>query len=269
MTVHLVALDPSVADRVANLGLPGVQWKQYDGIAELVTALRQETDTPYVILAAAASGDVDSHWNKPLRDESVAVRAIVVCDEVLEGDERRLLLSGTCRVMTWPLMPVGTELLFRDSSYLSVLFPGHLAGERSETHKLSLPSRKDQIPPIVRFLCERLDALGYPEEMVRSTIPLVIDEAVTNAMEHGNQWDASEMVEILADLHRDRFTLRVTDHGPGFERGDVASPLGEGRVDREGGRGLFLMESLMDEVCYEDDGRTIVLRKLRSVPVSV
>jgi serine/threonine-protein kinase RsbW len=57
------------------------------------------------------------------------------------------------------------------------------------------------------------------------------------------------------------FELVVSDEGDGFRRDRVKDPLAAQNVGREGGRGLFLMEQLMDEVLYEDRGSTVILRK--------
>ena len=75
----------------------------------------------------------------------------------------------------------------------------------------------------------------------------------------------------MYSLRPEGFELVVSDEGEGFDRQQVRDPLAAENRARAGGRGLFLMERLMDEVRYEDGGSTIVLRKgdasrLRTAP---
>ena len=97
------------------------------------------------------------------------------------------------------------------------------------------------------------------EELVYNLM-LMASEAVTNGMEHGNAFDAEKEVIIEYMVFSDHVMISVEDEGPGFERSTVPDPLGEERKFASGGRGLFLMEHICDEVRYEAGGRRIHLR---------
>jgi len=86
---------------------------------------------------------------------------------------------------------------------------------------------------------------------------LLTSEAVTNGMEHGNQFDPEKNVTLEFRVSGSAIEIVVEDEGPGFERGFVPDPLREDHLFASGGRGLFLLESLADEVKYEDGGRRI------------
>ena len=86
---------------------------------------------------------------------------------------------------------------------------------------------------------------------------LLTSEAVTNGMEHGNQFDPEKNVTLEFRVSGSAIEILVEDEGPGFERGFVPDPLSEDHLFAFGGRGLFLLESLADEVKYEDGGRRI------------
>ena len=94
------------------------------------------------------------------------------------------------------------------------------------------------------------------EELLYNLV-LLTSEAVTNGMEHGNHFDAAKsvIVEFRASDHS--LEIMVEDEGPGFERRRVPSPLTEDHLFDSGGRGLFLLESLADDVGYELGGRRI------------
>lgn len=88
---------------------------------------------------------------------------------------------------------------------------------------------------------------------------LLVSEAVTNAIEHGNRFD--EAKNILLDLSStpDHLRVWVEDEGEGFERSQVRDPLQAENLLRDGGRGIFLIEELADEVHYEKAGRRIIM----------
>lgn len=259
---YLVALDGAVAEAVRQLPSRGaVGWEEAADVASAVAALGSDGAPALVVLCVADSRSLEPADIRAVLHAGPAVRVVVASAELAEGEERRLIYAGANCVLASPLPPVGVGALGRDTRYLEVLFHGGIPGPRQEEHRFSVPTGKEFIPPVIRFFCERFDRLGYPPDLVRSTMPLVLDEAVTNAMEHGNRWDPAKDVHIVASVGSDGFRFAITDDGEGFTRERVESPLEERNLTRAGGRGLFLMESLMDEVYYEDEGRTIVLAK--------
>lgn len=86
---------------------------------------------------------------------------------------------------------------------------------------------------------------------------LLASEAVTNAIEHGNNYDESKQVLIEFLLQNGRAECWVEDQGEGFDRQAVADPLASENLLEDGGRGIFLIERLADEVIYEKGGRRI------------
>lgn len=269
--VHLVALDPDLASRVRDLpGADAVEWRTTHTLEELVANLEDRDDPELrVVVAIARAAELPTGWAKGLRLPDRSVRIVVVTEELEDGQARHLIFGGANAVFPMPLPPVDLEGMFADTSYLSCLFPGPVRGQRREVHELIVPTQAAQVPAVIRFVCERLDAARAPSDLIRSLVPLIVDEAVTNAMKHGNGWDTGKTVHLRFSLDADGFDLRVTDQGNGFERDRVADPLSQDRLTVEGGRGLFLMEQLMDDVRYEDGGRTVILRKGWEAPVAV
>lgn len=127
--------------------------------------------------------------------------------------------------------------------------------------ELVLPTDEALIPGLSHLVGLLLREFGYPRDEWMSTIPLVIDEVLTNAMRHGNGGCRDKRVTVRVEVSAGELVLSVTDEGPGFARENVADPRQGDRVWRAGGRGLFLIESLMDGVEYRDAGRTCRLVK--------
>ncbi len=89
------------------------------------------------------------------------------------------------------------------------------------------------------------------------TCVLLASEAVTNAIEHGNALDASKKVTIEFQANPNVVSCWVEDQGPGFDRSQIADPLDSDRILADGGRGIFLIEKLADDVKYEKEGRRV------------
>lgn len=73
-------------------------------------------------------------------------------------------------------------------------------------------------------------------------------EAVTNAVEHGNQSDPSKTVDLWVEVSDDAIRVHVRDYGGGFDPSDLPDPRMRENLLREGGRGVFLMRALVDHV---------------------
>jgi serine/threonine-protein kinase RsbW len=86
---------------------------------------------------------------------------------------------------------------------------------------------------------------------------LLASEVVTNAIEHGNKNDESKKVVIEFRLNQGRSECWVEDEGEGFNREDIADPLATENLLEDGGRGIFLIERMADQVVYENGGRRI------------
>lgn len=94
------------------------------------------------------------------------------------------------------------------------------------------------------------------EELVHK-IMLLTSEAVTNAIKHGNAFDESKSVMLEFRCGNSLLEVWVEDEGEGYQRSDVADPLTDDHLLSEGGRGIFLIEELADEVRYGKSGRRI------------
>jgi serine/threonine-protein kinase RsbW len=88
-------------------------------------------------------------------------------------------------------------------------------------------------------------------------IVLLTSEAVTNAIKHGNGLDADKSVTVDFSIGSDVCEVWVEDEGSGFDPGSVADPLTDDQIFKDGGRGIFLIEELADEIRYENQGRKI------------
>src|SRR5262245_12901543 len=72
-------------------------------------------------------------------------------------------------------------------------------------------------------------------------IKLALEEALVNAIKHGNQMDRSKKVWISYRVHHERFEIQITDEGDGFKPTDLPDPTAPENLERPCGRGVMLM----------------------------
>jgi len=94
------------------------------------------------------------------------------------------------------------------------------------------------------------------------SIKLALEEALINAIKHGNQLDLTKKVRVLYRVAPGVFEVRVVDEGIGFDPGDVPDPTAVENLERPCGRGLMLMRHYMTEVCYSSSGNCVAMTKV-------
>ena len=93
-------------------------------------------------------------------------------------------------------------------------------------------------------------------------IELALQEAVANAIRHGCRGDATKQLQCSVNIDdAGEVMITVRDPGPGFDPNGVADPLAPENVLKPSGRGIFLINGLMDDVQFADGGREVRMRK--------
>ena len=256
--LHLVVHDRELATIGAELELETVL--QHASLDTFLAVAQRSEAAPWLLFALAHTPSLEAATLTRLHDCLPGLRLAIATSQLLAGEERRLLLAGACRVLPRPWSPLPPTAIFEDRAFLAALFPGQLPASCVEWHRFELPTEAIAASPVLRAILERVEARGASSSLLRSTLPLVLDELLANAMEHGNGWQVDRRVCIELELDGVVCTLRVRDDGNGFDRTAVPDPTSGQRLRHARGRGLYLVERSVDEVSYEDGGRTIVLR---------
>ena len=124
---------------------------------------------------------------------------------------------------------------------------------------LELPSDLRVIEDTVAFLVACMRSFAFGGARLTLNFRVGITEALANAMLYGNASDPSKPVRVELMLNPTRVDIRVVDQGDGFDPASVPDPTLPDRLQRSGGRGLFLIRQLMDEVEYNDRGNAVRL----------
>ena len=109
---------------------------------------------------------------------------------------------------------------------------------------------------------ERLLQSHHVSERDVFSIKLALEEALVNAIKHGNQMDRSKQVQISYRVTSELFEIHITDEGKGFDPEDVPDPTAVENLERPCGRGLMLMRHYMTEVAYNERGNGVSMVKV-------
>jgi serine/threonine-protein kinase RsbW len=121
---------------------------------------------------------------------------------------------------------------------------------------LKLPSNLRSINVLDSFVQDLVHQYQISQE-VHGNMLISLTEAVTNAITHGNHYDENKVVQINLQKKSDTIAIRVSDQGCGFDPANVPDPTCEENICKCGGRGVFLMQRLCDQIQYKDNGRTV------------
>lgn len=94
-------------------------------------------------------------------------------------------------------------------------------------------------------------------------IHLAIEEAMTNAVKHGNKEDQLRQINVKYSITPDKFEISITDEGSGFRPGKVPDPRCGENLYKATGRGMLLMRAYMDSVEYNEKGNCVQMVKYR------
>jgi serine/threonine-protein kinase RsbW len=120
-----------------------------------------------------------------------------------------------------------------------------------------------EMSEVVDAVTAAMRALRYPPQDVFA-VWFCLEEAIVNALEHGNSSDPGKAVRIRYRVAPDRVEAVVTDEGPGFDPASLPNPLTEESRRRPRGRGVFLMRMYMTEVVFNARGNEVTLCRVRS-----
>ena len=125
---------------------------------------------------------------------------------------------------------------------------------------LTLPGDVNAISPVVGKVMAIVTEMGCAAGR-EFEIELALREALANAVEHGSGHDPSKQVQCCVACDQARGMLIVVrDPGPGFDPASIPSPIVGQNLFSTGGRGIYLINQLMDEVRFEKGGTEIHMR---------
>ncbi len=252
----------TMAARVPDLVLTDLQMPGVDGL-ELVAQVRQlYPHVPVVLMTGSGSeqqavealhGGAASYIPKAVLERDLIATLKSVLEVSHENRSRALLMSS---------------MIHSESVFV-------------------LGNNPALIGPLVNYLQQAISAMGLCNETETTRVGVALDEALINALHHGNLEVDSAMrrhdldgyhqliaerrqqspyrerkIRVSAVLDRDRATFVVRDEGKGFAPNSLPDPTDPANLARPHGRGVLLIRTFMDQVIYNDVGNEVTLVKL-------
>lgn len=124
--------------------------------------------------------------------------------------------------------------------------------------KISIPSLIENITIVESFIDNAREKFNINDD-IYGNIMISVTECVNNAIVHGNKIDKKRVVKLELIFLDDQIKFIIEDEGDGFDHQKLNDPTALENLEKSGGRGVFIMKHLSDEVEFENEGKKITL----------
>jgi serine/threonine-protein kinase RsbW len=138
---------------------------------------------------------------------------------------------------------------------------GAVGRDEARVIDIDIPSDVQQIERVVELVQRECALMHFGARQLMLNLAVALTEALSNAILRGNNDDPAKHVHVKGRVDTERLVIEVEDQGTGFDLDQCTlDPTTPDNVDREDGRGLFLMRQLMDRVERFDGATGNVVR---------
>ncbi|NHE59282.1 ATP-binding protein [Cyclobacterium plantarum] len=124
--------------------------------------------------------------------------------------------------------------------------------------KISIPSIIENITIIESFIDNAKEKFQISDD-IYGNIMISVTECVSNAIIHGNKEDKKKYVRLEVKFLEDQLKFIIEDEGSGYDYQHLNDPTSPENLQKSGGRGVFIMRHLCDEINFENEGSKITL----------
>lgn len=126
--------------------------------------------------------------------------------------------------------------------------------------RLTIPSDFGASRDVQKQILDKVARCGFNSQSIFA-IKLALEEAMINAIKHGNKLDPAKHVHVSYQVTPQQAEITVEDEGPGFDRHCVPDPTADENIEKCSGRGILLMEAYMNSVEFGSGGRRVRMIK--------
>lgn len=124
--------------------------------------------------------------------------------------------------------------------------------------QIQIPSLTENIRIVESFIDNAKEKFHLDDD-IYGNIMIAVTESVNNAIVHGNKNASDKNVTLHLKVDENVLKFTIQDQGTGFDYSDLPDPTAPENIDKPGGRGIFLMKHLCDEIHFTDEGRSVEL----------
>ena len=129
----------------------------------------------------------------------------------------------------------------------------------TDIHNASYPTQRGSRNKIIEGIISKIRKGGITLALSKDELYLVIDEALTNAMEHGNGWDPAKKVSVRVSHNDATLDIFIEDEGRGFDYGGAGDSASAIRNLKPRGRGIYIIRQFCAP-SWNERGNIIALR---------
>jgi len=266
ISLDILNLQPRLRDEFfAASKLPGVVVvKEFDTFTKFLKAVKADGQGPSNLIMFLPKRKFDAKKTRLVRLARLESPLYIITSECSEKDYLTYVTLGANAVLQPPFGKGDVQQVLNGRSNDENPFPRNADVIKEGQVRLDflIPSKLSRILGVNRLVSFLANEFGFPAEDSKVNLPLVMDEALSNAIVHGNKnrEDLKVHVRIYVSCHR--FFVQVEDEGEGFESGTTSDPKAEANLHKPSGRGIYLMRELMDRVEYKEGGRLLEIEKV-------
>jgi serine/threonine-protein kinase RsbW len=269
INLHILNLQPDLQQEFfAETQLPDdVNVKSYKTYSRFIKSLQPETDAAVNILLFIPDDAFGHEKMRRIRLACLDAPIYIVKRACSERDYLTYLSIGISGVFHPPFSQIDIKRALNGRIIDGIPFPRNheLAREGQVRLDFMLPSKLSRVLGVNRLVSFLTSEFGFPPEDAKVNLPLVIDEALSNAILHGNKANEDLKVHVRIYISSRRIRIQVEDQGEGFiPNGDI-DPTTNEHLFKASGRGIYLIRELMDGVLFKKGGRIIEMEMKNSL----
>ena len=238
--------------------------REYDTFAKFLKGIKADGAAPSNLLMFLPKRKFDPKKTRLVRLAQLDAPLYIVTRECTEKEYLTYVTLGVNAVIQPPFNKGDVQQVLNGRSSEEIPFPRDAGVIREGQVRLDflIPSKLSRILGVNRLVSFLASEFGFPLEDSKVNLPLVMDEALSNAIIRGNKGreDRKVHVRIYVSLHR--FFVQVEDEGEGFQPDEAKDPKKQENLHKPSGRGIYLMRELMDKVSFKEGGRLLEMEKI-------
>lgn len=264
VSLDILNLQPKLRDEFfAGLRLPEeYSVREFTTFASFLKGIKEEEAAPNLILFLPKRR-IDTNKARRIRLAQLDAPIYIVTTDCSEKDYLTYLSLGVTAILQPPFKKADLQIVLNGRECDEICFPRNAEVTREGQARLDflLPSKLSRILGVNRLVSFLAFEFGFPPEDSKVNLPLVMDEALSNAIIHGNKGREDRKVHVRLYVSSRRFVAQVEDEGEGFDPNGARDPKEGENLFKHSGRGIYLIRELMDKVTFSKGGCILEMEK--------
>ncbi len=266
ISLHILNLQPELhGEFFADVQLPeDVTVNVYKTYPSFIKAIQAKGTVSANLLLFLPEHGLDMGRTRRIRLIQIDSPIYIVTKDCSERNYLTYLSLGVSGIFHPPFNRGDVQRVLNGNKVEEIPFPrnNELAREGQVRLDFLFPSKLSRILGVNRLVSFLATEFGFPPEECKVNLPLVMDEALSNAILHGNKGREDLKVHVSIYISSRRIVIQVEDQGEGYIPDEEKDPTKREHIYKDSGRGIYLIKELMDGVTFKKNGRVLEMEKI-------